>query len=415
MKSTGVFRLRSFCLKKEEIRMQKIIELLQKMKLHLKEEGLQETIYIMQRYIQLQLRNHKVKNTDYWKETNGPIVNIVTKIPYYDVGGGQRSSQLTKTFQRLGYSVRFFYADYSHDEKLENVYIPACVHTRITEEAIGRLRNEINSAELFIFESPLQEFLPLLHLAKEKGCRIVYENIDNWETYLGRTFFKEEVLRVFLEQADVLVGTAEPLVEQLETYLERFGIEKKTILYLANAVDGEMFCGKTKHERPKDLVEGERTFLYYGTLWGEWFDWDLVIGLAERNPKYAINLIGNAEGLQTRIKSCPANIHFLGLKAQPELPAYLQYVDYALLPFKTGKIGDYVSPLKIFEYIAMYTKVLTTPLPDIQDYPNLYFGDTVESWEAVVAKNPAVDIEAAEQFTMQNTWESRIAALQQGW
>jgi hypothetical protein len=127
------------------MQMQKIKELLQKMKLHLKEEGLQETIYIMQRYIQLQFRNHKVKNTDYWKEANGPVVNIVTKIPYYDVGGGQRSSQLTKTFHRLGYSVRFFYADYSHDEKLESVYIPACVHTRITEESITRLKNEMTA------------------------------------------------------------------------------------------------------------------------------------------------------------------------------------------------------------------------------------------------------------------------------
>ena len=398
-----------------ENQMHKLTELLKKMKMHLKEEGLNETFHIIVRYVQLQCQNQKVKNTDYWKKEEGPVVNIVTAIPYYDIGGGQRSSQLTKTFHRMGYSVRFFYAEYSYDEKLENVYIPASAHMRITEESIQKLREKVRSDELFIFESPLQEFLPILEIAAEKGCRIVYENIDNWETSLGRKFFKEDVLRVFLEKAQILVGTAKPLVEQLENYLERYGIESKPILYLANAVDGEVFNGNVKHEKPQDLVEGERTFLYYGSLWGEWFDWELIIGFAKRNPNYAINLIGSTDGIRQIMKDCPENIHFLGLKAQQELPAYLQYADYALLPFKTGKIGDYVSPLKIFEYIAMHTKVLTTSLPDIKNYPNLYFGDTVESWETIVSANPEVDVEAAAKFTAQNTWESRIAMLQQGW
>ena len=383
--------------------------------MHLNDEGLSETLHIVKRYFQLQIRNQKVKNADYWNQSNGNVVNIVTAIPYYDIGGGQRASQLTKTFQRQGYFVRYFYAEYSYDKKLESVSIPAGVHTRITEEVIEALRKEVSEDELFIFESPLQAFLPILDIAAEKGCRIVYENIDNWETSLGRKFFKEDVLRGFLEKAHILVGTAKPLVKQLEDYLERFGLASKPILYLPNAVDGEIFCGKTKHMRPNDLVQGERTFLYYGTLWGEWFDWDIVLGLAKKNPQYAINLIGNTEGIQRQIKEYPSNIHFLGLKAQSELPAYLQYVDYTLLPFKTGEIGDYVSPLKIFEYIAMHTKVLTTPLPDIKNYPNLYFGNTAEEWERIVLEDTEVDVEAAERFTAQNTWESRIEALQQGW
>lgn len=400
--------------------MQKIKELLQKLKLHLKEEGIGETFHIVIHYVQLQIRNQKVKMTDYWNkkspsEEEKPVVNIITAIPYYDVGGGQRASQLTKTFQRMGYYVRYLYAEYSYDKKLENIEIPAQVHMRITEQTVERLKQEVKTEELFVFESPLREFLPLLEIAASKDCRIVYENIDNWETSLGRKFFQEETLRNFLEEADILSGTAKPLVEQLETYLERFKIPKKPILYLPNAVDGEIFCGEKKYEKPQDLILGEKTFLYYGSLWGEWFDWDLILGLAQKNPKYSINLIGNTEGIRSRLKSCPDNIHFLGLKAQTELPAYLQHADYALLPFKTGAIGDYVSPLKIFEYIAMHAKVLCTTLPDIKQYPNLYFGDSAEEWEEIVKRDPKVDIAAAEAFTEQNTWESRILALQQGW
>ena len=79
--------------------MQKMKELLKKMKMHLNDEGLSETLHIVKRYFQLQIRNQKVKNADYWNQSNGNVVNIVTAIPYYDIGGGQRASQLTKTFQ----------------------------------------------------------------------------------------------------------------------------------------------------------------------------------------------------------------------------------------------------------------------------------------------------------------------------
>jgi glycosyltransferase involved in cell wall biosynthesis len=61
----------------------------------------------------------------------------------------------------------------------------------------------------------------------------------------------------------------------------------------------------------------------------------------------------------------PENIHFLGLKKQIDLPSYLYYSDYAILPFKTDEIGKYVSPLKLFEYIAMNKPVISTMLDDI--------------------------------------------------
>lgn len=114
-------------------------------------------------------------------------------------------------------------------------------------------------------------------------------------------------------------------------------------------------------------------------MWGEWFDWDLITKLAE-NSDISINLIGDNSGIMDRVNSMPENVHFLGIKKQTDLPAYLSFVDFTILPFKPGSISDYVSPLKIFEYIAMGKYVLTTKLPDLENYPNLYASNKCSDW-----------------------------------
>ena len=108
------------------------------------------------------------------------------------------------------------------------------------------------------------------------------------------------------------------------------------MLYQAYAVDDELFNALRSYEKPEDMVLGSKTLLYYGSLWGEWFDWDLVYGLAKHDPTLSVNLIGGHP--DPRIMGiAPENVHFLGLKKQPDLPAYLKYADFALIPFKTGE------------------------------------------------------------------------------
>ncbi len=392
---------------------------------YLKEDGIKDTVYIGYHYLLRQISVQMEKKSDYSEfsvkqnelphliQKERPIVHIVAAIPYYDIGGGQRCSQLAKTFHKMGFRVKFFYSNYSCDKRDSKITLPLETHMKIDDKAIQYVKETVKKGDLFIFEAPLLPFEGLLDAAVSADCKIIYENIDNWETSLGEAFFHEEFLKKILSAAHVLVGTAKPLVTQLEEYLVKYGIsqESKKILYLANAVDEELFCGAQVCEKPEDLFCGEKTFLYYGSLWGEWFDWDLIVGLASRHPEYSINLIGNAEGIQKKVQSCPDNVHFLGLKAQMELPAYLQHVDYALLPFKRGEIGDYVSPLKIFEYISMYTKVLSTRLPDIENYPNVYFGDRIEEWEAAIMKDGIVDRDGADLFIEQNTWFHRASNM----
>lgn len=354
-----------------------------------------------------------------YKDKNGYLpknphrrVFIFGTIPYYDIGGGQRSAQLAKTFDRMGWEVYYIYANQSSDYEdtfIENYTIQ---HIYIEEASVEFTKNYAREDSIFIFEGPCISFLPYLKLAKEIGAKVIYENIDNWEVEeLGGAFYSDDKLKTFLSESDVLTCTAQPLVEQMKNKLKKFNL-KKPIIYVPNAVDSDLFDLHTPTlPLPGDLVLGSKTFIYYGSLWGSWLDWDTIFELAKNHPRYSFNLIGDDKPIKNITANAPNNIHFLGLKLQRELPAYLQHSDVALLPFHVDEIGEYVSPLKIFEYIAMGKKVISTKLPDVVSYPNVDFVESYADWEKAIANDAPVDTSAADAFASSNNWYSRICTL----
>ena len=105
----------------------------------------------------------------------------------------------------------------------------------------------------------------------------------------------------------------------------------------------------------------------------------------------------------------PSNVYFLGLKKQDELPAYLYYSDIAMLPFKNDAIGSTVSPLKIFEYIAMEKIVLATRLPDISGYPNTICSDDYNKWAEIIKSE--ILHQKCSDFISENNWYERCNKL----
>ena len=393
-----------------------------KLKEYFRENGLRETIKKVYRYtsFRLKVKNPSKSNVVYKlskkeqkniKIKTNKKVYIFTNIPYFDVGGGQRAAQLAKTFNNMGYLVEYYYAFNSSETTKHTMLLPVTQHKKISKIKKDEFTRNITGKEVFIFEAPMEMFLPYLEIAKEHNCKIIYENIDNWETSLGNMFFSENALKQFLEQSTILVGTSKLLEEQLKEYLEKYKIKSKKILYLPNAVDSDLFEPRKAYEVPKDLIKGEKTLLYYGSLWGTWFDWNLLKKVADSDKNISINLIGDYAGIPDIVKRMPDNIHFLGLKKQTDLPSYLDYSDYAILPFKTDEIGKYVSPLKLFEYIAMNKPVISTKLDDIIEYDNVNCSNDSKDWIKWINEGIKFDIEKRNDFILNNNWYSRCSEL----
>ena len=338
-----------------------------------------------------------------WKLKPTKQIFIFAGVPYYDIGGGQRCAQLAKTFNELGYRVYFFHEFKGGALSSAKSRIPTMCHKHIDQCTVDEVASLAEDGAIFVFEIPSAKFLPYFDYAEKNGFYAIYEHIDNWDTSLGRSFqYSEQVLKHYLQNATQVTVTARLLAEKLEETFHR------PYVYLPNAVNSSLFEPMRAYPKPKDLVIGEKTLLYFGSLWGDWFDWEMVVYLA-KNCTCEINLIGDYAALKKRIREAPRNMHFLGPKDQDELPAYLYYSDIALLPFKNDAIGKYVSPLKIFEYIAMNKPVLATPLDDIAGYPNVFCSDRKEEWASRVSENWTTTDAAV--FTSQNSWYARCSAL----
>lgn len=337
-------------------------------------------------------------------------VFIFAGVPYFDIGGGQRSSQLTKTFNKIGYDVIYIYSVPTSESKIYKLDIPTVIHKYIKKFSISEFDSLINKNDLVIFEVPNELYIPYLELSYNKNAKIVYENIDNWET-LGSEFFDKKVLKKFLLMSNVLTATAVPLKKQTLNYLKEFRIKNKEVIYLANAVNDEMFDPNKEYNKPNDLILGSKTFLYYGSLWGSWFDWEFVKYISNLDKEYKIYLIGDDKNIGHIKEELNDNVYFLGLKKQSELPSYLKYVDYGILPFKSDTIGMYVSPLKIFEYISMNKIVISSKLPDIKGYPNTYFVDNLNDIKKIVDKSEVVNIDKRNDFIKNNNWVNRCEVI----
>lgn len=342
----------------------------------------------------------------------GRQVFIFAGVHYCDIGGGQRSAQMARTFNDMGY--RVYYIHYlvhplygeGKEEPFRDgtIFNPTLLHCHVDAFSVRDLDRLVDRGALFIFEVPVDKFEPYLEYAKGHHIPTVYEHIDNWDSELGGWFYREHIFRRYLEDCTLVTVTARLLGEKVREVSPR-----TKYLYLPNAVNTTLFEAVKSYEKPADLVTGKRTLLYFGTLEGEWFDWDKIAYVAE-HCDCAINLIGRYAGLEARIKMLPRNVHFLGQKPQYELPAYLAYSDIALLPFKNSDIGKYVSPLKIFEYIAMNKPVLATPLDDIAGYPNVFPSDDEREWARVVTEG-WTSVADTGVFTAQNSWYARCTAI----
>lgn len=395
---------------------------IQKVKEYYTENGLKETVKKVYRYtsFKLKVKNPSKSNTVYkLSKTEKQVITtktekkvyIFTNIPYFDVGGGQRAAQLAKTFNNMGYQVEYYYAFNSSETVKHSMLLPVTVHKKIGKLKLGEFENKIDENSIFIFEAPMDMFLPFLKIAEKKKSKTIYENIDNWETSLGNMFFSEKALKEFLEKSTVLVGTAKLLVEQINKYLEKYKILNKQVIYLPNAVDSDLFEPRKEYEKPQDLIKGSKTLIYYGSLWGSWFNWEIIEQVATNCKDTSINLIGDYAGIIDIVKKMPKNVHFLGLKKQTELPSYLYYSDYAILPFKTDEIGKYVSPLKIFEYIAMNKPVISTPLDDILEYKNVHCSNDSKDWIKWINEGIDFNKEERNYFISENDWYSRASKI----
>ena len=111
------------------------------------------------------------------------------------------------------------------------------------------------------------------------------------------------------------------------------------------------------------------------------------------------------------------NIHLLGPRPYNNLPNYLAHGDIAVLPAARNAYTASMFPMKFFEYLASGLPLVSTRLPALEDFENIYFpADSAEEFAnqilAVLAGKRRNEraIDAACRI---HSWESRFKRMEQ--
>ena len=161
------------------------------------------------------------------------------------------------------------------------------------------------------------------------------------------------------EKADLII-TASAALEQ------RFPAVKTRLL--THGVDYQLFTAAST--RADDMPDNGKPIAgFYGSL-SEWLDLDLLASTIKRMPHWNFVFIGKADVDLSLLESFE-NVHLLGSRPHDTLPAYSQHWDVSLLPFVDNAQIRACNPLKLSEYLAAGTPIVSTPFPALQPYLSL--------------------------------------------
>ena len=122
---------------------------------------------------------------------------------------------------------------------------------------------------------------------------------------------------------------------------------------------------RARQFEPADQEDLPRPRLgFYGVI-DERFDIDLLDKVAEMRPEWSFVMVGPVVKIAPEDLPRRPNIHYLGSKSYPELPAYLSGWDVALMPFAMNESTEFISPTKTPEYLAGGKPVVSTPIKDV--------------------------------------------------
>jgi glycosyltransferase involved in cell wall biosynthesis len=341
---------------------------------------------------------------------------ILSGVPFTDSGGGQRGTQLALALVRAGYRVTFVNVYPSFEEKQKfffDVNLSLLEFASLDDFDVDQYiaRYGTTGRELVVMlEFPHPRFIEVYQRIRANvgGSRVVFDYIDNWTSSLGWEWYSEETETAIMNDADILVASAKTLQQSMAKRVS------KDVLLIPNAVNDTLFDPTLEAPRPDDIPTG-KVVLYIGAMWGAWFDWAMVCHAAQHLPELRFVFVGTVpEERREEMTKQFANVSFLGLKPQSELPAYIKAANVCIIPFTTDHITEFVNPLKVYEYLAMGKPVVSADMPEVRSLPLVRtyasFDEAVRAIKDAVLEPTDCNVGAA--VLSQHGWTARVQTLQ---
>lgn len=160
------------------------------------------------------------------------------------------------------------------------------------------------------------------------------------------------------ERCDLILTASEKLTE-------KFPMGKTHVL--EHGVDYDLFS--RPQTRPAQMPESGPNIGFYGQL-ADWVDIGLLSQIADQFSHCNLILIG-AIHTDTQTLLQKPNVFWLDAMAHHKLAGFCQHWDVAILPFHQCEQITHCNPLKLREYLASGTSVVSTRFPAAEKYADV--------------------------------------------
>lgn len=149
---------------------------------------------------------------------------------------------------------------------------------------------------------------------------------------------------------------------------------------------------------------------YVGAI-AKWFDWPMVIALAQARPDARIQLIGPTFGAVP--KRFPDNIELLPQCSHEDAIRAMSKFDVGLIPFKITRLTDSVDPIKYYEYRALGMAVISSAFGEMRQRATtegVFLADRETCLDSLVQRAMAYrePWDKALHFRARNAWSVRF-------
>lgn len=233
-----------------------------------------------------------------------------------------------------------------------------------------------------------------------KADKVVHRLADEKKGFKG--FYKslEIMEEELLKDSDIVFATAKNLVDKAKEFRDQ-------VIYLPNGVNYSDF-DRSNYIRPQEFVNNNKRVVYVGAI-AEWLDHELINHCTKALPEVEFYFIGPGDNNNIEINK---NVFLLGKKNYNNIPDYIYYSDVAIIPFKINELTDAINPVKLYEYLAVGTPVVTTNFKEMSmiDGPFDIAKNKGEFLNMLRSNlfNGEYRVEEMKDFALNNSWQSKF-------